>query len=401
MANAIPIPQGAQIGDDPAAPAGVPIPDGAQIGDAQQPAAPTATISARPGGVGQWLQDLEGDIRTGGGATLPGRALQKMGAKGLNVGSQAAAGDFMGSAPLGLTHAAQGVTEVPSHPITGLGHIVGGLLEASTIPGGFMAPEATEGAAALADKGASKVIASPELKQTAAGVVPKVSEALHTVLDNVAQEVGAPASAETSLSKKAGAIADTIKTQAQGVYKQLDDLSGGRFQRFRDTISDLEDVLKNKANVDPEAVAKARERLGVAQDAFEEVKQQLVQSGVDPNTIRQADGKWAQAKSLEDFSKKLRTAESLSGDLKPGTSSLDTGIKNLKPGRLERAVGAQGAGDVRSAVIQGGKDVAKAKTDLAAVTANQKKLGYVGGGALVTALGGKAVSVAKDALSGH
>lgn len=418
MANAIPIPQGAQIGEEQSA--GIPIPSGAQIGG--EPAEGTgheATISAKPTGVGQWLRDLESDIRGGGGATLPGRVLQKMGAQGINVGAQAQGGETLTSPLTGAVHTAQGVAEIPQHPVSGTGHALGGLLEAATLPLSFMAPEAGELAAGAAGKATSKVVASKALKQAAGetgetiakSVTPKLSEALHTVLDAVGQEHGAPTTVlperlgvggEASASKKAVAIADHIKTQAQSVYKELDELSGGRFQRFRDTIDDLKDVIRNKGHVDPDAVEKARTRLGVAEDAFEEVKKQLIAQGTDPATLRAADAKWAQAKSLEDFAKKLRQAESLSGDLKPGSASLDTGIKNLKPGRLERAVGEGGAGNVRESVIQAGKEieskkaaVAKAKTELDAVRKRQKALGIVGGSALL----GAGISKGKDALS--
>ena len=73
-------------------------------------AASNATaISARPGGITNWFEDLTGDIRYGQGATAPGRLLQALGFRGLDTGSQAGAGEFMGGPVIGLTKVATGL----------------------------------------------------------------------------------------------------------------------------------------------------------------------------------------------------------------------------------------------------------------------------------------------------
>jgi hypothetical protein len=93
------------------------------------------SIGPRPKGVGTWLQNLETDVRTGSGSTLPGRILKKMGAPGLETGVSKEAGEFIGSPLLGSVHAAQGVAMLPQHPWEGTKKAVGGVLEAGTIPG--------------------------------------------------------------------------------------------------------------------------------------------------------------------------------------------------------------------------------------------------------------------------
>src|SRR5687767_693753 len=56
-----------------------------------------AEIKAASGGFRGWMHDLESDIRYGNDRTFVGKILKKMGAQGVNVGSQAAAGDQMAS----------------------------------------------------------------------------------------------------------------------------------------------------------------------------------------------------------------------------------------------------------------------------------------------------------------
>ncbi len=120
--------------------------------EAGQPAAPKDTESrfkpgelrAAPTGATPWLEDVERDVRGGGGRTIVGRALGQLqgrgekGYGGLEAGTSKGAAEFIGSAPLGLVHAAQGIAETPEHPISGALKTAGGFAEAFTIPAAFM-----------------------------------------------------------------------------------------------------------------------------------------------------------------------------------------------------------------------------------------------------------------------
>lgn len=67
----------------------------------------------------------------------------------VTTGSQAGAGEFMASAPLGALRVARGGAEVASHPLQATKDIVGGGLQAATMPGMVLAPEAAEAAGGL------------------------------------------------------------------------------------------------------------------------------------------------------------------------------------------------------------------------------------------------------------
>jgi hypothetical protein len=110
--------------------------------------APTATISARPSGVMPWLEDLQGDIRYGTGATLPGRLLQKMGAPGLYSGVPESVGEMMGGpaiGPVNVAHAA-GAMVAPSSTlkqrVRGFNEAVRGAAQTATPALAIAAPEA-------------------------------------------------------------------------------------------------------------------------------------------------------------------------------------------------------------------------------------------------------------------
>jgi hypothetical protein len=113
------------------------------------PSGPATSISPRPKGVGTWLENLEADVRTGSATTLPGRLLSKMGARGTESAVSKDVGEFMGSPLTGTVHAAQGAAMLPQHPWQGTKKMVGGALEAATIPGLLAAGPEEGGAATL------------------------------------------------------------------------------------------------------------------------------------------------------------------------------------------------------------------------------------------------------------
>jgi hypothetical protein len=67
----------------------------------------------------------------------------------VTTGSQAGAGEFMASAPLGVLRVAKGGAELTNSPWQATKDVVGGGLQAATMPGMVIAPEAGEAAAGM------------------------------------------------------------------------------------------------------------------------------------------------------------------------------------------------------------------------------------------------------------
>jgi hypothetical protein len=126
---------------------------------------PEATISARPQGVGTWLEDLKGDIEQGSGNTLPGRILQKMGAPGINKGVSEGAAQQIAGPLIGPVNTALAARDIPSRPISGTLRTLGGIIQTAGPATAFVAPEASEavvgGVAGAANK-IGKLIPSAE-----------------------------------------------------------------------------------------------------------------------------------------------------------------------------------------------------------------------------------------------
>jgi hypothetical protein len=119
--------------------------------------APTGELRAAPTGIVPWFNDLENDLRHGGGRTVVGRTLGHLqgqgdkGYTGLEAGASPGQADFMGSVPLGATNAAKGAAELgwSGQPGQGLKDIVSGTAQAATVPSAFMGGPIAEGADAM------------------------------------------------------------------------------------------------------------------------------------------------------------------------------------------------------------------------------------------------------------
>jgi hypothetical protein len=213
----------------------------------------------------------------------------------------------------------------------------------------------------------------PKVKQafSKGAVTQNMASELHASLDRVANEAGLPASKSASLSGKAADVVHGLKQQAQSIYGELDRASGGRYQRFRDEIDDLTDAIQNKYTT-PDVAAKLKEKLAGARQDYANVQRELIDQGVDPQTIKAADGKWAQAKALETVGKQFKKGEYYGGELRPGTPAVDTGLKNLKPHILPQATKGE-AGAIRESVVNATKKISKVKR-------NQAIAGVLGAG---------------------
>jgi hypothetical protein len=130
--------------------------EGSQATASTQPTTPGAILKASPPRTTEgWFEDAGKDLREGGARTGVGRILGNMqgrgskGYSGLESGVSKETADFMGSPELGALQVAKGVSELPSHPVSGAGNVIGGALKAATIPGMVMAGPEIEVAGAL------------------------------------------------------------------------------------------------------------------------------------------------------------------------------------------------------------------------------------------------------------
>jgi hypothetical protein len=262
-----------------------------------------------------WAQNVQNDLMHGTNLTGVGSVLKAMGAHGLAYGSSEDTARFMGSLPLGLLRSTQGGAELaqPGQRWQGTKDTVGGALDAATIPGGFMAPEAgefagqgTDAALSQAERAAKAVKAPFSTK----ALQPKLQNAIATAIRQTAQEHGIAIPEGASVRDVAQTLSDAVRAKAHGLYQQLDAALGGtRFQTFDEQLGNIQRAIRDSLGIDPEKDAALAKRLQDVTNARNAAMDAVRKTGADPeNLIGQADALHKRAMALQDVSKAVRAS---------------------------------------------------------------------------------------------
>jgi hypothetical protein len=406
---------------------------------------PTGQVSATPGSmpgdslpskITLWAQSLHRDLMTGSANTDIGKLYKSIGGQPLEAGQGKDAAEFMASPILGPLRMVQGGGEAAQagQRWQETKDVIGGALDAATIPGSFVSPNAgelagTAGDAVLSQAGrAGKALAKPfslqAVQDALEGSHADIQQALETgtkaiqddwhqtvrgIFAKVAQEADVQPEQATSLHDVAANVSDAVKAKAQGLYKQADEALGGvRFQNFQDSVRNIKQAIREEVGIDPERDAALQQRLADARAGHDLAKEQLATKGLDPGIIDTADALYKKAMALSDLSKPIQASISgLRADLSGGTSDVAESLSPAKmalrvnklydSGRLQQALGNDGAADLVTAIedTKGRlKDVAsaakqqaeavksKAAQQTAAVRARIAAAGAAGGAAL-------------------
>ena len=420
------------------------------VPDTQALSAPV-TISAAPGSMpgdsiasklSLWADNLKDDILHGSTKTELGRMLKASGAQPLANGQGEDVGAFFGSPVLGSARVVKGGAELTQsgRRWQGTKDVVGGALDASSIPGSFVAPEAGELAGAGTDaaltqagkaaRAAGKAVREPfslqAVQDALEGSHADIQKALETstraiqddwhgtvrgIFDKVAAETGVTPEKAESLHDVAANVSAAVKAKAQGLYRQADDAVGGvHFQNFQGAIKNIKDAIRSEVGLDPVRDAQLQQRLADAEAGHEAAKEQLTAKGLDPGIVSQADALYRRAMALGDVSKPIQSATSgLRADLASGAS---TALESLSPaklanrvnalydkGRLQHALGEDGSADFLTAIedtkqrLQSAATAAKQQAEAMRARAAQQSSAVntrraVAGAAAGAALGG-------------
>ncbi len=397
----------------------------AQGQPSQQSYIPTAKVSAAPGSmpgdslaskITLWANNLKDDLMHGSEKTDIGHLYKAMGGQPLTNGQGEGVGEFMGSPVLGTARAVKGVAETTQHGQRwqGVKDVVGGALDASSIPGSFVSPEAGE----LAGQGADAALAQAGRAARAVGrsthnvktaldgsaIQPEFQQGVRAVLNTVAKEAGVTPSPASSIRDVAGQVADAILTRSKAAYSALDTATGGRVQRFDDALRNLNQRIRETAGLDDEQENALIQRKAEVETALEQAFRDAQANGVDPKLIDAARKDWKQAQALYDLDSQLKMSTSgMRPELaKPGSTPelLDPKKAFLRlnklydSGRLQQA-----AGDHASELIQHADTAFLHSQKIAARQQALRTAGKVAGtGAAVGAIG-QGVSVVKGLVS--
>lgn len=237
------------------------------------------------------------------------------------------------------------------------------------------APAATS--ATPVESAASKIAAKSGISEgaaapTTAEIQAPLQTGLRDVLGDTAQEAGVEPSA-ASTSSVAEETADAVYAKSKAAYRTLDEASGGRWQRFDDSIKNLSDKMDEVAGVDDEKFDQFAAKKMEVETAQQKMIDDLVKEGkVDPKLAEQAKADYKQAQALYDVDSAAKASTT-------GRAGIGNGVEITDPkkwstrltklydsGRLQEATGSAD----RAAQLMEHAETAKVASQLPATGQN-------------------------------
>jgi len=179
------------------------------------------------------------------------------------------------------------------------------------------------------------------------------------LLNDAAKESGVNPSGATSIRDVANDVSTALQSKAKQSYQALDDATGGRVQRFSDSIKAVQQKLRNLNGIaTPDDESAWVERLNDLQDSHEKAMQEAEAAGVPRTLLDQANADFRKSMAMSDLSQNIRASseglrpELAAGAKKPIPEKVNTGKlysrvnKLYDSGRLQDALGDQRSGDL-------------------------------------------------------
>jgi hypothetical protein len=199
------------------------------------------------------------------------------------------------------------------------------------------------------------------------GEGPMIDTTIRGTMDDVASDHGlgpdtsqAPAGGEdapptTSIRDVVKNTGDQVMAKSKAAYAQLDDASGGRWQRFDDQISNLSDKMDEVNGIDDDKYADLEAKKNDIETSQTQMVEDLKAEGkITPELADQALGDYKQAQSLYDLDKAVKASTTGRMGMGSGAEVVDSGKltnrlnKLYDTGRLQQAVGADRATNLLS-----------------------------------------------------
>jgi hypothetical protein len=285
-----------------------------------------------------------------------------------------------------------------------IGDVVGGVSsiapmllgdEATATKAGDVVGKAADTAADAAGK--AKALVSEDAAATKAQ--PIVQDAVKGTAADTAASEGVQPKAATSVRDAVQNVADEVKGRSKAAYQTLDDASNGRWQRFDDQLSNLRDKMDEVSGIDDEAYSKFEQKAQDVEAAQNDLVNSLVKDGaIEPELAEQAKTDYRKSSALHDLSQQVRSSASgLRPELGKGTpeaidpSKLSPRLNKLyDSGRLQQAIGEDGAAKLMQQVDEAARTKASAIKTVKLVKTIAKYAGLVGG---ATVLGESAAHI--------
>jgi hypothetical protein len=187
-------------------------------------------------------------------------------------------------------------------------------------------------------------------------IQPEFQSRIHDISKQAAKESGVPYSKPASIRDAVGTTGREVIKSSQADYKALDEASGGRWQRFKDQIDNIQTRMDEVNGIDDDTY----EKLELKRNEIETLQSQMIEDikaggKVDPKIIDKANANYRKGMALHDLNNavKASTKRTVEGGVVQETvdpTALSNRVSRLSdvpktggPSRLENALGSKGA----------------------------------------------------------
>jgi hypothetical protein len=144
-------------------------------------------------------------------------------------------------------------------------------------------------------------------------------------------------------------VSNAVKAKAQGIYKTLDEATGGRWQRYDDALKNIQDKMDEVNGVNDDAYDQLETKRNDIETSQAQMVEDLKGKGIDPKVADAAVAHYKQAMALRDLDKAVKSATvgdvaRVGGKETVNLKPFVTRIQRLADsGRLDQALGKDGA----------------------------------------------------------
>jgi hypothetical protein len=185
------------------------------------------------------------------------------------------------------------------------------------------------------------------------GVVQDALQAdLRNILNDAAKEAGVNPSASQSIRDVANDVSNAVQSKAKSAYDALDEATGGRVQRFKDAVKNVQQKIRELNGIDPDQEGAYVEKLNDLQAAHEkamdEASTALKAQGKTQSAkqlLDQANSDFRKSSALLDTSKQIQSSveglrpEYAAGANRPIPEKINTGKLFAKLNKMDNPVG--------------------------------------------------------------
>lgn len=259
---------------------------------------------------------------------------------------------LLGPAVPMAVHTAQGAYQ--DYKQNGLAHALGGVAGQLALGElGARGGSAITDLAGAAKEGLTSSAAKLSPHFDPDSVQPVLQKNVRNVMGKVSQDAGVATDNPASIRDVVESVSDKVKANSSALYKQLDDATGGRFQRFNDKLRNINRAIRENAGINDDEESRLMQHKAEVETSQAQALEDARLAGVDPNLIKQATLTWKQSQALFDLDHQLKMSTS---GMRPEIATPDSSPEVLDPkklfgrlnrlydsGRLQDAVGEQNA----------------------------------------------------------